>query len=51
MLKHAPPGSLRTLGLASCGGLVASVVAMMLGDWVLPFAYNQGIKGFRYTVF
>ena len=51
VLKHAPPGSLRTLGMASCGGLVASVVAMMLGDWVLPFAYNQGIEGFRYTVF
>lgn len=51
VLKHAPRGSLRTLGLAACGGLLASVVAMMLGDWVLPFAYNQGIEGFRYTVF
>lgn len=32
------------------GGLVGMVVAMALGDWVLPFVYNQGIAGFRYTV-
>jgi hypothetical protein len=32
------------------GGLVAMMVAMGLGDWVLPFAYNQTIEGFRYTV-
>jgi hypothetical protein len=23
---------------------------MALGDWVIPFVYNQGIDGFRYTV-
>lgn len=51
VLKHAQPGALRTLGLAACGGLAASVVAMVLGDWILPFAYNQGIEGYRYTVF
>ena len=32
------------------GGLAGAVVAMALGDWVLPFVYNQGIGGFRYTV-
>ena len=31
---------------AVIGGGVASMVAMMLGDWVLPFAYNQTITGF-----
>lgn len=51
VLRHAPPGWLRTLGLAAAGGLVGAVVAMALGDWVLPFAYNQGIEGYRYTVF
>ncbi|WP_026369861.1 O-antigen ligase family protein [Kallotenue papyrolyticum] len=51
VLKHAPPGALRTLGIAACGGLIAASAAMMLGDWVIPFAYNQGIEGFRYTIF
>jgi O-antigen ligase len=31
---------------AGVGGAVAVLVAMMLGDWVLPFAYNQGIGSF-----
>lgn len=31
---------------SSLGGWAAVVVAMMLGDWVLPFAYNQTISGF-----
>lgn len=50
-LRHAPPGSYRTLALITCGGLVGAVSAMTLGDWVLPFAYNQGIVGYSYTVF
>lgn len=32
------------------GGFIGAVVAMGLGDWVIPFVYNQGIDGFRYTV-
>ncbi len=31
---------------ATLAGTVGVVVGMMLGDWVLPFAYNQGIGGF-----
>jgi len=31
---------------ATLAGGVAASVAMMLGDWVLPFAYNQTIAGF-----
>ncbi|MEZ4836801.1 MAG: O-antigen ligase family protein [Caldilineaceae bacterium] len=34
------------LGAVTLGGAVAAMVAMMLGDWVLPFAYNQTISGF-----
>ena len=30
--------------------LCAALVAMMLGDWVLPFAYNQSITGFDNAV-
>jgi O-antigen ligase len=32
------------------GGLIATVVAGMLGDWVLPFVYNIGLEGFRSSV-
>ena len=32
------------------GGLVGMLVAGMLGDWVLPFVYNVGMRGFRTSV-
>ena len=32
--------------LATLGGFFGVVVGMALGDWVLPFAYNQTISGF-----
>ncbi|HEX5414458.1 MAG TPA: O-antigen ligase family protein [Chloroflexota bacterium] len=32
------------------GGLCGVVVAMALGDWFIPFVYNQTIYGFRWTV-
>ncbi len=32
------------------GGMVASLVAMALGDWVLPFAYNITIMGFDHAM-
>jgi O-antigen ligase len=31
---------------AAFGGIIATLIAMMLGDWVIPFAYNQTITGF-----
>jgi O-antigen ligase len=31
---------------ATLAGCLAALVAMALGDWVLPFAYNQTITGF-----
>ncbi len=31
-------------------GFVAALVSMMLGDWVLPFAYNVTIMGFDHAV-
>ena len=36
---------------AALGGCAGVVVAMMLGDWVLPFAYNQTITGFDNACF
>ncbi len=34
-------------GVGTFAGLLASLVAAGLADWVVPFAYNIGIKGFR----
>lgn len=35
---------------ATLSGLVGVLVGMMLGDWVLPFAYNETIAGFDNAV-
>ncbi len=37
--------------VASLAGLIGAMVSMALGDWVLPFAYNQTISGFDNAVF
>lgn len=36
---------------AGLGGLVASLVSGLLGDWVIPFVYNIGVSGFRASLF
>lgn len=51
LITRAPPGLLRTTAIVATGGWFAAMASMMLGDWVLPFAYNQGIGGFKYTVY
>lgn len=32
-------------------GCLGCLLAMMLGDWMLPFAYTQTIRGFDYAVY
>lgn len=39
------------LAAAATGGVVGAFTGMLLGDWVLPFAYNQTISGFDNAVF
>ncbi len=39
------------LAAAVTAGCVGAATGMMLGDWVLPFAYNQTISGFDNAVF
>ncbi|HWQ12428.1 MAG TPA: O-antigen ligase family protein [Roseiflexaceae bacterium] len=51
LYRRAPPGFLRTLALAVTSGWVGAQVSMLLGDWMLPFAYNQTITGYKYTVY
>nr|MCU0495145.1 hypothetical protein [Chloroflexaceae bacterium] len=48
---RAPPGFLRMVAIVATGGWIGALASMMLGDWILPFAYNQGIAGYRYTVY
>lgn len=50
-VRRAPAGLLRTTAIAATAGWLAALAAMMLGDWILPFAYNQTVTGFRYTVY
>lgn len=45
-LEH-PPGFQQAYALACLGGLAGTLVAGLLGDWVVPFVYNVGLDGFR----
>lgn len=38
-----------TVGVVA--GLIGTLVAGFLGDWVIPFVYNIGLSGFRSSVF
>jgi len=40
-----------SLSIAVLAGTAGCVVAMALGDWLLPFAYTQGIIGFDLAMF
>jgi hypothetical protein len=50
-IGRAPPGLLRTTAIIATSGWAAALGSMMLGDWVLPFAYNQGIGGYGYVAY
>jgi hypothetical protein len=49
--RWAPAGFVRAYALGAIGGLVGSLVAGWLGDWIIPFYYNAGIIGFRSSLF
>jgi O-antigen ligase len=51
LIHRTPPGFLRSLAIIATGGWIGAMGSMVFGDWVLPFAYNQGIAGFKYTVY
>jgi len=36
---------------AAFAGCIGAFGSMMLGDWVIPFAYNQTITGFDHSVY
>jgi hypothetical protein len=47
LIKKVPEGFPRAFTFGALGGLVATAVAGMLGDWVLSFVYNIGLSGVR----
>lgn len=47
---RAPEGFARAYVYGVIGGLVGTVVAGGLVDWILPFVYNIGMTGFRSSV-
>jgi O-antigen ligase len=49
--RSLPEGFTRTLAMAATAGWIGACASMFFGDWILPFAYNQGIAGYKYTVY
>jgi O-antigen ligase len=47
LFAHATDGFVRAYVAGAFGGIVASLLAGVLADWVVPFTYNIGLKGFR----
>ena len=50
LLKNNLGGFSNAYVVGAMGGLVGMLIAGMLGDWVIPFVYNVGLKGFRASV-
>lgn len=44
-------GFLRAFNNGALGALVGTVLAMVLGDWFIPFVYNIGYVGFDYNAY
>jgi hypothetical protein len=48
--EKVPDGFARAYVYGALGGLVATLFAAFLVDWVLPFIYNIGLGGFRASI-
>jgi hypothetical protein len=48
--ERVPPGFAQAYVYGALGGLVGTLIAAALGDWVLPFFYNVTLSGFRASV-
>jgi hypothetical protein len=44
---RVPPGFSRAYVVGAIAGLTASLVSGVLADWIIPFTYNIGLRGFR----
>lgn len=50
LLHQAPDGFPKAFVYSACGGLAGMLAAGMLGDWLLPFVYNVGLRGTRISL-
>jgi O-antigen ligase len=48
--ERVPEGFPRAYVYGALGGLVGTLVAATMVDWVLPFVYNIGFNGFRASI-
>jgi len=49
-MKKLPPGFPRAYAYSVFAGLLGSLMAAFLVDWILPFAYNIGLDGVRASI-
>jgi hypothetical protein len=47
LLARLPDGFGKAYAAGTLAGLLGSLVAGFLADWIVPFVYNIGLKGFR----
>jgi len=47
LVGKVPHGFSNAYVIGALGGLAGTIVAGMLGDWIIPFIYNVGMQGFR----
>lgn len=48
--ERVPRGFARAYVFSCFGGIIGTLVAASLGDWVIPFVYNIGLRGFRASI-
>ncbi len=51
LVPHVTYQSDRALAIALAGGIPALIFSLWLGDWLIPFVYNQTIAGFDHAVY
>lgn len=50
LIANASSDFQRAYLYGALGGLAGTLVAGMLGDWIIPFVYNIGLNGFRASI-
>jgi hypothetical protein len=50
LARRMSDGFARAYSYGVLAGIAATLVAGYLGDWVLPFVYNVGLRGFRASI-
>ena len=51
LVPHVTSHTDRALAIAIAGGIPGLIFSLWLGDWLIPFVYNQTIAGFDHAVY